>query len=159
MSDTEHPIEWWQNQVAQFQAELDQLNPKLNVAESRITSLEAMNKLLTREKADAEAAAAKAVSDAQAASDSQLAAHAAETANAESLATQQAATIEQMNAQLVNQQGVHALQGETLRRLQTENDSLRAAIQQKNDALAPCMRNVADQLAALQAAVQAGTTG
>ena len=52
MSDEKKSAEWHEKQAAQFKQELDQLNPRLNVAQSRIKELEAIAALFSKEKAD-----------------------------------------------------------------------------------------------------------
>ena len=55
---SERTIEWWEKQAGQYKAELDALNPRLNVAEARIKELEATAALLERDKSDFAAVAA-----------------------------------------------------------------------------------------------------
>jgi chromosome segregation ATPase len=135
----------WEQQAKQFQAELDRVNPLLDAARARVGELEAQAQLAAKEKADLEAKAAERearYTDYCTRTDQALADKAAAI-------VKQDRTIEAMQQKLDIQAATIDADNAAISKLQT-------AVAQKNAALAPCLKSVADQLTLLQAAIAAG---
>lgn len=122
----EHDAAWWEKQAGQYKAELDQLNPQLNVANARVCELEAkLSAVETLKSLALEQAAAVKDNFNACVADLQTAVRARDE-TAEALTT--------ANAELKR---------------------LREAIAKKNAALAPCLAGVANQLSLIKTAIEA----
>jgi len=136
---------WWAQQHAQLKAELDALNPKLNVAEAQLKERDAALLRAERDKADLtariEMASAKNA-------DLTRAADAAARAASDKIASL-TQTLGETQRKLSEANGYAESQAR-------EIDRLSAALKRKNEALAPLVKGLADQHAAIAAALEAG---
>ena len=124
MIQEKHSAEWWENQANQFKLELDQLQPKLNVAEAKIKELEAILSLVTNEK---------------------------KTAETESKRLAGELSICQGNLEQVDEARQAAVA--QLVQKDTEVTMLRASNERKTAGLQLCLKGVTDQLANIQSAI------
>ena len=144
MADETKNAAWWENQAMQFKRELDDLNPKLNVAEARIRELDASLALEKRERAHehsthlaCENELKSAISDAETARDNAY-------AEGQRLKNQ-------LEAALAD--GVQARSG--WQAAQAEVERLKAANEKKTAGLNACLAGVAAQLKTIQDAIEA----
>lgn len=134
---------WWENQAAQFKRELDELNPKLNVAEARIRELEATLALVERQRKDEQAA--------HESTEATLRAYIAEVEAAN-------VTVSKICERLKEQAEVNAAEvGIVHERWQAsaaEAARLKAACEKKTAGLQACLAGVAAQLKTIQDAIE-----
>lgn len=133
---------WWEMQARQFQRELDELNPKLNVAEARIRELEATLELARR---DAAALATEAAAGINACE--------AERQRAEASLVAAVAEIENFKIALnAATESLHARVNEAVA-LKSEIDRLKSLCEKKDAGLQSCLAGVAEQLKTIQGAI------
>ena len=145
MVENETTVVDWERQAIQFKAELDALNPRLNVAEARIRELETTAALLTKQKDDAIVTGLTVSNE-----------YAAFVKTADERISRQSEAIESTKIEFCNQVEAVASLSRSLNEATAEVNRLKVAIDQKNASLSACIKGVADQLATLQAAVAAG---
>lgn len=142
MADETKDKAWWENQAMQFKRELDELNPKLNVAEARIRELEATLELTRREARETAAEAVAGINACEA--ERQRAADSLSVANEE---------IEKYKI------AVHAATDALHQRvdeaaaLNAEINRLKSLCDKKNAGLQSCLAGVAKQLKTIQDAI------
>ncbi len=142
MADELKDAAWWENQAMQFKRELDELNPKLNVAEARVRELEATIALVERQRNDEQASHEATEAGLRTA----LSAADAATVNATQICER---LKERVESEAASAKEAYA----GWQKSAAEVERLRAACEKKTAGLQACLTGVAAQLKTIQDAI------
>lgn len=135
----------WERQAEQFRQELDQLNPKLNVAEAMISDLTGQLQKITAEKEEAEAKATQALETAK-----------LNLGTAEAEAKRHVETINGLNVKLEESRAAARDTKQQLEDSQNENQRLAGIVKQQCDCLRACLRGAENHVTGLKKAIELG---